>query len=185
MWSRDGRESSQLASTPGGAEILYEKIQGFSPQNVTQHSLQAQALSIVIDVGKSRWLMFEQGSSSVSLTLLVLIFWFSAIFCSFGLLAPCNATVMATLCLCALSVSAAIFLVRRCIALSPEWFRSPALRCAALSRILKNSVPKPVSKHPIGCSQTATLFSDCLQPKPGKPVKLQQSAIVSALLSRS
>jgi hypothetical protein len=83
-----------------------------SPQNVTQHSLQTQALSIVIDLGKTRWLMFEQGSSSVSLPLLVaLIFWLAVIFCSFGLLAPRNATVVATLCLCVLSVSAAIFLV--------------------------------------------------------------------------
>jgi hypothetical protein len=112
MWSRARRENAQIASTPGGAEILYEKIQGLSPQNVTQHSLQAQALSLVIDLGKTRWLMFEQGSSSVSLPLLVtLIFWLAAIFCSFGLLAPRNATVVATLCLCALSVSAAIFLV--------------------------------------------------------------------------
>jgi hypothetical protein len=56
--------------------------------------------------------MFEQGSSSVSPPLLVVvIFWLALIFCSFGLLAPRNVTVVATLCLCALSVSAAIFLV--------------------------------------------------------------------------
>ena len=56
--------------------------------------------------------MFEQGSSSVSVPLLAaLIFWLAVIFCSFGLLAPRNATVVATLCLCALSVSVAIFLV--------------------------------------------------------------------------
>jgi hypothetical protein len=48
----------------------------------------------VTDLGKTRWLMFEQGSSSVSLTLLVaLIFWLAVIFCSFGPLAPRNATV--------------------------------------------------------------------------------------------
>lgn len=40
MWSRGGRENSQIASTPGGAEILYEKIQELSPQNDAQHSLQ-------------------------------------------------------------------------------------------------------------------------------------------------
>jgi hypothetical protein len=93
-------------------EILYEKIQDLAPQNDAQHSLQTQAISIAIDLGKTRWLMFEQGTSSVSLPLLVaLIFWLTVIFCSFGLLAPRNATVVATLCRCALSVSAAIFLV--------------------------------------------------------------------------
>ncbi|HET9374082.1 MAG TPA: hypothetical protein VFO40_03870 [Chthoniobacterales bacterium] len=110
--SQGGRQKSQMTSTPSGAEILYEKIQELSPQNVTQHSLQTEALSLVIDLGKTRWLMFEQGSTSVSLPLLVVvIFWLALIFCSFGLLAPRNATVVATLSLCALSVSAAIFLV--------------------------------------------------------------------------
>jgi hypothetical protein len=56
--------------------------------------------------------MFEQGTNSVSLPLLVaLIFWLTVIFCSFGVLAPRNVTAVATLCLCALSVSVAIFLV--------------------------------------------------------------------------
>jgi hypothetical protein len=112
MWSQGGQQNSQTGSAPGGAEIVYENIQGFSPQNDTQHSLQTQALNIAIDLGKTRWLMFAQGSSSVSPPLLVVvIFWLALIFCSFGLLAPRNVTVVATLCLCALSVSAAIFLV--------------------------------------------------------------------------
>lgn len=112
MWSQGHRQNSQTRSALGGTEILYEKIQGFSPQNDVQDSLQTQALSIAINLGKTRWLMSEQGASSVSSRLLlVVIFWLALIFCSFGLLAPRNATVVATLCLCALSVSAAIFLV--------------------------------------------------------------------------
>jgi hypothetical protein len=76
MWSQGGRENSREQSTPGGAEILYEKLQELSPQTDTQHSLQTQALSIAVDLGKTRWLMFEQGSSSVSPALLVaLVFW--------------------------------------------------------------------------------------------------------------
>jgi len=82
--------------------------------------------------------MFEQGSSSVSLPLLVaLIFWLAVIFCSFGLLAPGNATVVATLSLCAHVGFSRDFLVREMYSLSVEWFRSRALRCAALSRISK------------------------------------------------
>jgi hypothetical protein len=69
------------------------------------------------------------------------------IFCSFGLLAPRNATVVTTVCLCALSVSAAIFLVRRCIALSAEWFGSPALHCAALSPTSKIVILKQFQKN--------------------------------------
>ena len=43
--------------------------------------------------------------------LVVMAFWLTIIFVSFGLFAPPNATVVATLFVCALSVSGAIFLV--------------------------------------------------------------------------
>jgi hypothetical protein len=43
--------------------------------------------------------------------LILLVFWVTIIFLSFGLFAPPNATVIATLFLCALSVSGAIFLI--------------------------------------------------------------------------
>jgi hypothetical protein len=59
-----------------------------------------------------RWMMFEQASSSVSIPLLaVLVFWLTAIFTSFGLFAPRNATALATLFVCAVSVSGAVFLI--------------------------------------------------------------------------
>jgi hypothetical protein len=102
----------KMEPTAAGGEILYDKIQALSPQNDVQRTLQAQASSMAIDLGKLRWLMFEQGSTSVSLPLLaVLVFWLAIVFTSFGLFAPPNVTVIATLFLCALSVSGAIFLI--------------------------------------------------------------------------
>jgi hypothetical protein len=57
-------------------------------------------------------LLFEQLGSSIPVPfLVVLVFWLCIIFASFGLFAPRNATVIAVLCVCALSVSAAIFLI--------------------------------------------------------------------------
>jgi hypothetical protein len=41
----------------------------------------------------------------------VVVFWLAAIFVSWGLFAPTNGTVIATLCIAALSVSAAILVV--------------------------------------------------------------------------
>ena len=41
----------------------------------------------------------------------MLVFWLTMLFASFSLFAPPNATVIATLVICALSVSAAIFLI--------------------------------------------------------------------------
>jgi hypothetical protein len=43
--------------------------------------------------------------------LVVLVFWLAALFASFGLFAPRNATVIAVLCVSALSVSGAILLI--------------------------------------------------------------------------
>jgi hypothetical protein len=64
-------------------------------------------------VSQTRWLLFEQqaGSSIPMPFLVVLVFWLSVIFASFGLYAPRNSTVVATLCVCALSIAGAIFLI--------------------------------------------------------------------------
>ena len=106
------QEHSQMAPTAAGGEILYDRILALSPTSDTQRALKAQASSIAIDIGKLRWLMFEQASTSVSLPLLVvLIFWLTLVFISFGLFAPPNLTVVGTLFLCALSVSGTIFLI--------------------------------------------------------------------------
>jgi Protein of unknown function (DUF4239) len=108
MWS----SASLSVPTAAGGEILYDKIQGLSPKNDTQRSLQGQALSMAMDLGKTRWLMYEQAITSVSIPLLVvLVLWLAAIFISFGLFAPFNATVVASLFVSALSVSGAIFLI--------------------------------------------------------------------------
>jgi hypothetical protein len=111
MWSKDGASSSPTAA-PSGGEILYEKIQALSPKNDMQRSLHGRALSIAVDIGKIRWLMYAQQATSVSMPLLVvLVLWLTLIFISFGLFAPFNATVVASLFVSALSVSGAIFLI--------------------------------------------------------------------------
>ena len=109
VWSKDA--ASRL-SPPSGGEILYAKIQGLTPKNDTQRSIQNQALSLVVDMGKTRFLMYQQATGAVSLPLLVvLVLWLSIIFISFGLYAPFNATAVCSLFLAALSVSGAIFLI--------------------------------------------------------------------------
>ena len=110
MWSKDG--ARQAVPSSAGGEILYEKIHGLAPKTDAQRSLQSQALSVAVDVGKIRWLMYEQATTSVSTPLLiVLVLWLTAIFVSFGLFAPFNATAVSSLFIAALSVSCAIFLI--------------------------------------------------------------------------
>jgi len=95
-----------------GREVLLDKIQGLSPKDDRQRSLQAQAFSIAMGLLQTRWLQYQQTTTAVSVPLLVvLVFWLTVIFFSFGLFAPRNATVVASLLMCALSVSGAILLI--------------------------------------------------------------------------
>jgi hypothetical protein len=97
---------------PAGGEMLYEEIESLSPVNDAQRTLKPQALSLAVELAKTRWLMFQQAKSFVSIPLLtVVVCWLCLIFCSFGLLAPRNATVLTALGLSVLSVSLAVFLI--------------------------------------------------------------------------
>lgn len=112
MWSNDGTGLSQSEPAAATSEALYDKVQTLAPKNDSQHSTQSQALGLVIGLGQTRWLMYEQRASSGSVPMLmVLIFWLTALFISFGLFAPRNATVYITLLVSAMSVSFAIFLI--------------------------------------------------------------------------
>ena len=109
MWSQSGTPAAPSAH---GIAVLFDKVQELSPRSDAQRSLQAQALSIALSIGQTRWLMYEQGVAAVSKTLLVvLIFWLTLIFISFGLFAPNNSTVLAGLFFSALAVSGAVLLI--------------------------------------------------------------------------
>ena len=98
--------------TSKGGEALYDAIQGLSPKNDAQRTLQAQALTVAFGLGQTRWLLFEQSGSSIPVAfLVVLVFWLSVIFASFGLFSPRNMMVVIALFIGALSVSGAIFLI--------------------------------------------------------------------------
>ncbi|HKN02169.1 MAG TPA: hypothetical protein VJX23_16770 [Candidatus Binataceae bacterium] len=112
LWPQDGSGPPDLEPAASGSEALYDAIQDLSPKDEAQRTIQSQALSIGVDIGHTRWLLFEQSGSSISTPfLVVLVFWLTVIFISFGLFAPRNATVVATFLVCALSISGAIFLI--------------------------------------------------------------------------
>jgi len=95
-----------------GPEALYDSLQALSPHNEAQRSIQAQALQIAKELGATRWLLAVQRKGSIPMPFLVmLVGWIAILFVSFGLYAPPNATVIATLFVCALSVSGAIFMI--------------------------------------------------------------------------
>lgn len=112
IWPEGDGQSGSLEPTSSGLEGLYNKIHELKPKDDTQRDLKSSALSLASDLGQMRWLLFEQTGRSIPTPfLIVVIFWLSVIFISFGLMAPRNATVIITLLICALSVSGAIVLI--------------------------------------------------------------------------
>jgi len=94
------------------AKTLQAKLRELTPKNDQQKSLLAQVSQISTDVLQTRLLLMEgQQNTLPSPFLVLLIFWLTGLFISFGLFAPPNGLVLTVLLICALSVSSAIFLV--------------------------------------------------------------------------
>ena len=113
LWPTEHHSATDpLRARNSGAKELYESVVALSPQDDMRRAIKTQASGIVAQIAEQRWLILQQKRSHVSRPLLViLIFALAVNFFSFGLFAPRNGTVIATLCLCALASSSAIFLM--------------------------------------------------------------------------
>lgn len=91
---------------------LQNQLHQLSPPTDGQKAILAQAQQIITEIWQNRLLMLEQQAAPVPVVFLVLlVFWLTLLFLSFGLFAPRNATVCSVLFVCAVSVSSAIFLI--------------------------------------------------------------------------
>lgn len=112
MWPEHAGETADLNPYGTGGDELYTAIARLNPATDDQRALKNQALSLVLELGQMRWLLYEQSGSSISQPMLnVVIAWFTIIFITYGLFAPGNVTVVVTLLLCATSVAGALFLI--------------------------------------------------------------------------
>jgi hypothetical protein len=114
IWPKDRSQRARLGApeVEPVAQGIEARILQLSPHNDAQRWLQSQALKIGSDIMQTRWLVLGGlGSSVPVLFLVVVVFWLTIIFGSFGLFAPRNATVVAVLFLCSLSVAGSIFLI--------------------------------------------------------------------------
>ena len=114
IW-REG-QSAPLQSTPFKAsaqgEAFYQRVQELQPSNDTQRGLKDRVIQVTTDLAQARFLLFSHLGSSIPLPfLVVLLLWMVILFAGFSLMAPANATTLASLVICALSVSGAIFLI--------------------------------------------------------------------------
>jgi hypothetical protein len=114
LWQRGSARSAILGSPETEAETwaIHVKILQLAPRDDVQQALRTLAIQIAADLTHTRWhLVAEEGSSIPMPFLVILVFWLTVLFASFGLFAPWNATVLATLFVGALSVATALFLI--------------------------------------------------------------------------
>ena len=114
VWPRERTGVADLTAyeRANGLELLQAALRQLVPQDDAKRQLLTQARQLAAELSETRWLLIEEAQSQLPLPFLViLLFWLTMLFISFGLFSPRNATVVTVLFICACSVSAAIFLV--------------------------------------------------------------------------
>jgi hypothetical protein len=112
IWPKEASKQADLRPTDR-AQTLVNDLEALSPKDDRQAAAKAQAVSMVVALRQTQWLLFlktEQNAVPLPL-LIVLVAWLAAIFLSFGLFAAPNSTTILTLAVSAVAVSAAIFLI--------------------------------------------------------------------------
>ena len=101
-----------VESLDDAGRLYKDKLRELTPTNDFQKSRLAQGVQISDEVLQTRLLLMEGQQTNLPATfIVVLVFWLTGLFISFGLFAPSNGMVIAVLLICALSVSSAIFLI--------------------------------------------------------------------------
>ena len=114
IWPQGSSRPVQLdpSKLSSDAEGLAERIRALTPRDDSQRWLQARAGEVAEELLEARWLASAYSEASVSgLFLVILLFWLTITFVSYGLVAARNSTVVTVLFLCAVSVGSALFLI--------------------------------------------------------------------------
>jgi hypothetical protein len=91
---------------------VYTETLKLAPKTDAQKFLQARATDTLVDIGKTRLLLFTNAGNSIPVPfLIVLIGWLALIFASISLFAESNTRTIAILCVFSFAASAAIFLI--------------------------------------------------------------------------
>ena len=116
IWPGSAPEQRGMARPAAGApstvEALVDSIRSLAPGNELQSALKTRAVELAEDGLQLRWLAMASAETDVPAAFLVIvIFWLTVIFASYGLYAPRSLAVMTALVVSALSVACALFLV--------------------------------------------------------------------------
>jgi len=114
VWPQGSSKPMQLdpSKLSSDSEGLAERIRALAPRDDSQRWLQARAGEVAEELLEARWLATAYSEASVSVVFLViLLFWLTITFVSYGMVAARNSTVVTVLFLCAVSVGSALFLI--------------------------------------------------------------------------
>ncbi len=114
IWSesRPGFGGAKPFEASSAGLAIYNEVLKLAPKTDAQRFYQARAMDTLIDIGKTRLLLFTSATGSIPLPfLIVLIGWLALIFASISLFAESNARTIMILCIFSFAASAAIFLI--------------------------------------------------------------------------
>jgi len=113
IWREQDSSAAKVVPFEASAQsdLFFDKLLELSPQNDGERAVQARAVQIGLDLAQTRILFAQTYSAIPAPFLTMLVFWLTIIFASFGLFSRPNATVVASLGICAFSAAAAIFLI--------------------------------------------------------------------------
>ncbi|MBL6459061.1 hypothetical protein JMJ55_27410 [Belnapia sp. T6] len=112
-WAQSARDLLDEGQPAGAAlQQVRRAVLALEPPDAARAWLRDQALAGSGALLKARWELLERQDLPIRPAfLVVLTLWIACIFVSFGLGAPCNATVVVTFAVCAAAIGASVFLV--------------------------------------------------------------------------
>ena len=98
-----------------------------TPKDEEQKYLRTLCVTLSSNLIQARWLLEQHTGNDIPIPFLVLlIFWLTIVFASFGVFAPSNATTVSALLLCAMAVAGGIALIEDLDDPSDGFIRFPA-----------------------------------------------------------
>jgi ABC-type amino acid transport system permease subunit len=109
-------EKGQARPSSQGTIIMLESVQDevldLEPKNPAQVYLRTLCLTLTSNIIQARWSLETLAGQSIPVPFLILlVFWLSIVFASFGLFAPPNPTTIVMLVLCSLAVAGGIYFI--------------------------------------------------------------------------
>ena len=123
-------------------ESLQDEILDLEPKNPRQTYLRTLCLTLTSTIIHAGWSLETLTGHSIPVPFLILlVFWLSIVFASFGLFAPPNPTTIVMLLLCSVAVSGGIYFIEELddpvsglIQISPDAMRKAVNEIANLTR---------------------------------------------------